>query len=213
MDIPPPASPGAAVAWPAAPRPHPEPPPRLDDFMVDEPTSQPLPADAAEQLALPSIGGTDATQEESPTPSLPLDEYPIDRIARIAASIARRREDEGAILEGQRLAAPTWELLRAHWLDAIRAETERGERALLRAYDEAYVAQLEAERGAIGIEEYTRLLIADERGVAERVLAELDLPQGALMRIQRVWADRMMDDPALGASVMTALEEAGQSGS
>jgi hypothetical protein len=76
---------------------------------------------------------------------------------------------------------------------------------LLRAYDAAYVAQLEKERGPITVEEYARLVVASERGGAAPLLEELRMPRGAFMRIERVWLDRVAEDDALAASVRKAI--------
>ncbi len=90
---------------------------------------------------------------------------------------------------------------RALRLAEIRAETGRGRKAQLRAYDTAYVGQIEEERGAIGVEEYARLVIAVERGKGEAVLGEMGLPGDAMMRIRRVWLDRTVKDRGGGEGV------------
>jgi hypothetical protein len=76
---------------------------------------------------------------------------------------------------------------------------------LLKAYDAAYVAQLEKERGPITIDEYARLVIASERGQVAPTLTELKLPRGAVLRIERVWLDKVADDPELAANVRKAI--------
>ena len=80
--------------------------------------------------------------------------------------------------------------------------------ALLTAYDEAYVAELERERGPIEAAEYARLMVAMERGSAAPTLDELRLPRDAQMLIQRVVMKRMTKDKALAASVRDALTAA-----
>ncbi len=139
---------------------------------------------------------------------LPLDEFSLERCAEIAASMARRKAEVPRILEQNKLERATWEALDKHWADTIRAETRRGNVAGLKAYDAAYVGQLEKERGPIRVEEYARLVIANERGTAGEVLAELTLPRGAVMRIERVWLERVGEDMRLGAHVNAAIETA-----
>jgi len=90
----------------------------------------------------------------------------------------------------------------------IRAETGRGRSALLKAYDMAYIAQLEEERGPIRVEDYARLLVAAERGSGDVKLAAMGLPRGALLRIQRVWLGKVAGDAELGKSVRIAVESA-----
>lgn len=144
---------------------------------------------------------------EPPAP-LPLEAYPIERCAAIAASLARRKADRAATLDQCELDEELWEALDRHWAEAIRAAAARGKTAPLRAYDEAYVARLEAERGAITAEEYARILVAAERGTEKEALAELGLPRGALLRVQRVWLRRMGESKDLGRRVREAVEGA-----
>jgi hypothetical protein len=152
---------------------------------------------------------TDAGSEPPAVPKpvpLPLDEFSLERCAGIAASMARRKTEAPRILEQSELDRAVWEALDKHWTDTIREETRRGKVADLKAYDAAYVGQLEKERGPIQVEEYARLVIANERGTASEVLADLTLPRGAVMRIERVWLDRMGEDVRLGADVNAAIE-------
>lgn len=137
---------------------------------------------------------------------LPLDRYPITRCAEIAASRARRESDAAAILAENELTPDVWAALDQHWTKAIRKESDRGRTTLLKAHDQAYMARLEAERGPITASEYARLVIAFERGGADLVLAELKLPRGIILRVQRVFLDRMIADLALDKSVRAALE-------
>lgn len=141
-------------------------------------------------------------------PELPLDAYPIGRCAAIGASIARRPADHAAILEGHDLAPERWAALDQHWADAIRKETGRGRAKLLCAYDGAYVGQLEAERGPIGVTEYARIVIAAERGAEGPALADLGMPSAASLRIQRVWLRKIAEDAILAANARKEVEAA-----
>jgi len=142
--------------------------------------------------------------------SLPLEQYPLERCAAIAASIERRKWDRERILKDEKLAVEVWEALHAHWLAAIEAEVDRGRKKMLMAYDEAYVGRLEKERGPITAGEYAGLLMAAERRGAEAELKKLGLPEGAMMRIRRVWLLRSMKDQKAGAEVRAALRAAGE---
>lgn len=137
---------------------------------------------------------------------LPLEKYPIERCGAISASLARRKSEKQAILKEHEIAEKDWDKVQAHWLGEIKRETQKGKLDLLKAFDEAYVAQLEAERGPIGVTEYARLAVASERGVVEETAKELGIPRGAVIRIERVWAAKSARSPALGGEVRGALE-------
>ena len=156
----------------------------------------------------PSSEESAAPPEPEPPP---YEKYPLERCARIAASVARTREKKGEILDAHGLDEAKWEPLRQHWLDEIKKDTERGKTEKLKAYDAAFVAQLEDERGPIAVEEYARIVISAERGTTNQTLHELQLPEGSMLRIQRVWMGRMGKDPDLRRLVQSAVEAAAES--
>ncbi|AGP37811.1 hypothetical protein [Sorangium cellulosum] len=86
----------------------------------------------------------------------------------------------------------------------------RGKRRLLSSYDAAYIAALEAERGPITAVDYARLAIASERGNEAQALEELGLPEGALIRLRRVWLERVVKDPAAAQQVRAAMRAAAE---
>jgi hypothetical protein len=192
----------------------PAPPPMLGPLATPEmlaapeptaPAAPAAPAPPAAPAASAALAAAPAPALEDAAPALPLDRFPLAACARIAASIARRRPEAAAILAEHELASGVWPLLEKHWAAALAEEAQRGKSALLRAYDEAYVARLEEERGAITPREYARLIIAVERGRADVVLGELSLPRGAILRIQRVWLNRFAADAAFNKSVRAAM--------
>ena len=132
--------------------------------------------------------------------------YPVERCAAIAASIARSKSDKEAILERHDLAPDVWTRLDNHWRQAVEHESQGGNMGLLRAYDAAYVDQVEAERGPITVDEYARLTIAMDNGIDHGVLAELGLPRAAPLRVQRVWLERLSRSKELAASLRDAIE-------
>jgi hypothetical protein len=164
----------------------------------------PDPAPAPEPEPEPDAAAPPAPEE----PGLPLAKYPLDRCARIAASIARRKPDTAAILEEHELDQPTWKELVTHWQDAIRAESGKGKATLMNAYDDAFVGQLEAERGPIRVEEYARLVVAQERGAEREELEALSLPPSSMMRVGRVWSRRAATNAELAKGLRLAIEEA-----
>jgi hypothetical protein len=132
----------------------------------------------------------------------------IERCAAIAASIAGRRRSEQTILEENDLVGADFMAVEKRWAEAMEAEAARGRRALLDAYDDAYVAQLEEERGPIAPAEYARLAVAAERGTAAATLASLSLPRDSRMRIERVWLRRIVKDAKLAKQVRRAISAA-----
>ena len=202
--------PATAPQEPAPPEPI-----RAAELPAPPPMIGPLAAPAtAEREVSPSLEEVEpaapiaSTAEERE--ALPLDAFSIERCAATAASMARRAADRGKILGESELTPAAWDALVKHWTGEIREETRRGKTALLNAYDRAYVARLEEERGPVRVEEYARLVVAAERGNAGEALAELTLPRGAMVRLQRVWVRRMASDAALGARVRAAMEAARQ---
>lgn len=136
-------------------------------------------------------------------------EVTLEQCAAVAASIARRREETARILEEQGLTREAWEAAEQRWSAAIRAEIAQGKTALLKRFDRAYVEQIERERGVIQAHEYARLAVAAQRGGPDEVLDALGLPRGALMRIERVWLERMARDALLDEKVRAAMKAAG----
>jgi hypothetical protein len=201
----PPREPPAPSQEPA--RAFPAPPPMIGPLATPEMLERREPAPPSEK-APPPPPAPEPTPEEPAAPPPPLAVFPLERCAAIAASIARRMEEKARILERHDLAGSTWNALEAHWQAAIRQETARGKQALLRSYDEAYVGQLEQERGPITVGEYAKLSAASERGTEHEVLAELDLPPAALLRLQRIWLKRTALTPALAQALRAALAAA-----
>ena len=197
-----PVAPIAAVA---------EPPPMIGPLATPEmySASLPEPVDAPALPTEPAPPAPEPASTGAPVVSpLPRDAYPLERCAAIAASTARTRPETARILDEHELTQDRWEELDRHWTQHVRAQAGRGRSTPLKAYDEAYVAQLEKERGPIRPEEYARLVVAIERGGADEELARLSLPRGALLRLQRVWLQRTATDPELGKAVRRAVDEA-----
>ncbi|MEZ4313027.1 MAG: hypothetical protein R3F14_33815 [Polyangiaceae bacterium] len=167
-----------------------------------------LGAGATGALAAGATGGVGAEGVAATEGELPIEEYPIERCAGIAARMAHRPGERETVLEKAELSGGVWEALHKHWLAGIRAEAARGKNALLTKYDAAYVGALEEARGPITPAEHARLTILGERGREAEALAELDLPRGATMRIKRVYLARTVKDRALAAEVRAALKAA-----
>ncbi|MCC6558863.1 MAG: DUF2169 domain-containing protein [Polyangiaceae bacterium] len=205
---PPPIAPQAVWSEPApvlAPPPArtPEPIPTPRPLPPDPPPSQPPPDPP------PAGAPPPAEPETAPGPeALPIEEYPIERCAAIAARLAHGKEERASILEAERLSPDRWTRLHRHWLDHVRAAEERGQMGPSALYDDAYVAALEAARGPMTPDEYARLLVATERGRRDEALAALDLPKSAFLRVQRVWLRRTATDAELGKAARQAIDAA-----
>lgn len=107
--------------------------------------TQVLPAGfALPAIDAPSQSGKGLPPEPEP---LPVEAYPIDRCARIAARIDLAPADIKDVLEAEQLDRTLWRELHGYWLAAIAAEADRGKTALRSACDAAYVAALEDARG------------------------------------------------------------------
>jgi hypothetical protein len=204
------APPPVAAPPPPAPTPRetPAPPPMIGPLARPEMAEAPPELEEPALPAAPEAPAAPVLPAPPEDPGLPLDRYPLERCAAIAASIARSKPEKERILEEHELDPRTWEALDKHWKEAVTAQAGRGRTSLLKAYDKAYVEQLEKERGPIRLEEYARIVVAQERGSVDEELAAMTLPRGALLRIQGVWLGRVAADAELAKSVRAAVEEA-----
>jgi hypothetical protein len=137
--------------------------------------------------------------------AMPLAEVSLDVCAAVAARIDRRPAHRVDILHEMGLSVSMYNAAERAWTAAIRAETEQGRSELRAIYDRCYVEQLEGERGRFEVIDYVRLMIGVEHGDLDEVLAEFDIPQSALVRIERVWRERMTAEPSLGMRVRQAM--------
>jgi hypothetical protein len=132
----------------------------------------------------------------------------IQRYAEISAALAGKGADRAAVLRAHLLTEPAWAMVEQHWKKAMARESDQNDKTLSDAFDEAYVAAQERLRRPIGVVEYARLQVGVERGEVGRVLADLELELGDLMRLQRVWTKRLAGSPDLAAELARAIAEA-----
>ncbi|MRG98461.1 hypothetical protein [Polyangium spumosum] len=175
--LPPPIMELAAPRAPSAIRPPPllgvdDPPPSARAASV-APASAPAPKPAA------------AENSAAARDPLPVDLFPLDRCARLDAALALS-PDAAPVLDAHKLDPMTWVALREHWQAAVRASLRDGDPTLLRAYDAAYVVELERVRGAITPEQHATLTRAAARGTRAEALAALGLPKAAVLHVERV---------------------------
>lgn len=153
--------------------------------------------------------GPRAPSREAPATPAPELRKDIDlaRYAILCAEIAQKGALRAAVLKAHLLTEPAWSMVDQHYKRALADEAEQGGRALLLAFDEAYLGAQQRLGKPIGVEEYARIQVGIERGEVGRVLGELSLELGDLMRLQRVWTKRLSESPDLAASLSRAVEE------
>jgi hypothetical protein len=156
-------------------------------------------------MKVEAVRSSGRSTSSMPMMAVPLVDVPIDVCATVAARIDRRPTKHTEILQEMGLSFSLYHGAERAWIAAIRAETEQGRSDLRAIYDRCYVAQLEAERGSFDVIDYVRLMIGVEHGDFDAVLAEFDVPQSALVRIERVWRERMNADPSIGLRVRQAM--------
>jgi hypothetical protein len=149
----------------------------------------------------PAAGASRPSQVEPPQLS-------IEAYAAISAEFAQKSAERSSVLRGHALTPAAWAAIDRYWTRAIAERTERGERALLASFDAAYVAAQEKIRRPVRVHEYARILVGLERGDVGRVLTELELQLGDLMRLQRVWTKRTAEDAELAEALRQAMDEA-----
>ncbi len=187
------------MAWATAPATRPAP---ITEVAAEDVSTPPAPEPQAPEPPIAT-----KPEEEAPPPKakLPPAELVLERCAAIRASIALREAEKAGILAAQGLDAAVWAALEQRWNDAVQEETEGGGRVLLDAYDAAYVAQIEAERGPLTAEKHARLLGNAGRGRGEVAIVGVALPDEGLLRIKRVGLRRMSADPEFAAGLARAL--------
>jgi hypothetical protein len=181
-------------------------PAMIGPLAAPEASARPEAREAAPLETALAARSPEVQPEEARGPSL--DEFPVERFAEVSASLALRPDEKETIFEINGLTEPSWARLRAAWDAEIKGALRRGRSQKLRAYDAAYVAQLEKERGPISVDELARITVGVERGDAAEALREVGLPEGSAIHIQRTWIGRVASDPALGAAVRKAVEKA-----
>lgn len=152
-----------------------------------------------------AVKSSSAQRTSGTMPMLPLADVPLDVCAAVAARIERRPAERADILLEMGLSVSMYAAAERAWTAAIRAETEQGRSDLRAHYDRCYVAQLEMERGTFEVMDYVRLMVGVEHGDLDEVLAEFDVPQIALVRIERVWRERMQAEPSLSMRIRQAM--------
>ena len=154
-----------------------KPPPMIGPIQIVDVVAASPESDAAPEIA-PAVARANMPP--------PIAEFPLERCAAIAASLALRPADTKAILEAHQLDGPTWTALERHWATAIKAALGDGDASLLRAHDDAFVSALEKLRGPITGDDHARIVAARGRGRSADALKALGLPASAALPVERV---------------------------
>jgi len=141
-------------------------------------------------------------------PTLLAAELPLEVFACVVARIERCPEERARILADMDLTEERWTSTEQTWASAIRTDLEQGRSDLRLCFDRAYMQQIECERGAIDVTEYAQLMVAVEHGDGDAVLAEFGMPRTCLVRLERVFQERMAADPSFGARARAELASA-----
>jgi hypothetical protein len=122
--------------------------------------------------------------------------------------MTHRKDRQAETLKKHDLSAEQWNAERERWDKAIDDEIAAGKTALLKTYDAAYIGALERERGEIKLDEYARLAVSSERGTKKQVLEALDLPAESVMRLERVYIAKIVNNASFGVRVRAAIAAA-----
>jgi hypothetical protein len=132
--------------------------------------------------------------------------FPLPRLARITAAIDREPHRATEILAASDVDEDQWDALEALARTQVVAGTRTGDPSVLARFDDVYLETLEDDRGPIELDDYARMVVAEERGEVDPLARELDLPAPALMRLARVWQRRAAADPAIAHELRGAIK-------
>jgi len=130
----------------------------------------------------------------------------LPRYAAISVELTQKGVDRSAALARHGLSVAAWTAVNRHWQRAMGPAAGEEGKALSATFDEAYLGAMAELLGkTIGPAAYARVVVGLERREMNRVLAELEVQLGDLMRIKRVWERKVEKDAALAAEVNAAI--------
>lgn len=138
---------------------------------------------------------------------LPIEAFPLERCAQIAASLDARPGEDISVFEAEGLDPDTYKRLSDHWQSLVDKELLRRKNTLLRTQDIAYLSRLEQERGPIAASDYAKLAVAADTNDLAPALKRLSIPEAAWPRIRRVWIAQMAKDPKLATIVQSLMDQ------
>ncbi|MDC0681019.1 DUF2169 family type VI secretion system accessory protein [Sorangium atrum] len=144
-------------------------------------------------------------EDESPSGPLPPlgdgEEVSLERCAIITAELAEKPVPRADVLKAHGLSEARWAEAERRWRDSMTEEARSRERALRDRFDAAYVGAWEAVCGPLHAADYARLIVATERSGGAAALGERAIRRTVWVRIKRLWARRLAEDPRLRARV------------
>ncbi|WP_437900068.1 DUF2169 domain-containing protein [Sorangium sp. So ce124] len=144
-------------------------------------------------------------EDESPSGPLPPlgdgEEVSLERCAIVAAELAEKPVPRADVLKAHGLSEARWAEAERRWRDSMTEEARSRERALRDRFDAAYVGAWEAVCGPLHAADYARLIVATERSGGAAALGERAIRRTVWVRIKRLWARRLAEDPRLRARV------------
>ncbi|WP_437717845.1 DUF2169 domain-containing protein [Sorangium sp. So ce448] len=144
-------------------------------------------------------------EDEAPSGSLPplgdAEEVSLERCAIVTAELAEKPVPRADVLKAHGLSEARWAEAERRWRDSMTEEARRRERALRDRFDAAYVGAWEAVCGPLHAADYARLIVATERSGDAATLGHRAIRRTVWVRMKRLWARRLADDPRLRARV------------
>lgn len=153
-------------------------------------------------------GGPDPTQ---PVPEEPVEGIDLEAYATLSARLIADTAPREALLAQAGLNERLWLRVERTWLLRLAAAALRGELALARRYDAAYVAAQDAlveGQPLVPLDRFANLVAQIEAGrAAPLVLAEAGVSPAAFAASQRAWASRFGLDQALICTFRAIVEQ------
>ncbi|APR88369.1 D-alanyl-D-alanine carboxypeptidase [Minicystis rosea] len=166
-------------------------------------------AGSARNPSVPISPSTDDPTAPGPAP----DANGVEAYAAASAEVSERRMPRGEVLASLGLSEASFREAEKRWTAALSEEAKRGERTLLLAHDTAYIAAWQKIRGPFEAADYARLIVATERDTLPAALDAVGVRRTTWMKIKRVFAERIITDPAFAAKVTEARAAARGDGS
>lgn len=132
-------------------------------------------------------------------------ELTLEQLSVVLAELAEGRSSRAEILREHGVNDHSLCINQKKWSEELKRESKRGITRLQTTSDDAYVTRVEEFRGPVKLDEYARLIVAIERGEADQALDELRIQRPALMRVVRLWTQKVNRDVHLSEKTAEVL--------